>query len=277
MLHEHRNCHRTGASAESPSTLAGMISDAEGRPMTPSHATKGNKRYRYYLTQGGVDRKMPADGWRIPAVDIEKAVAGKLQSWLTQSAELLDALGSIEKPASLVPAASTLATSIASLTCSGLRSILLELGAQVAIRSDAIAISLNRTKLLNLLGEAAADDAGEVISLLVPAQLVRRGRELRLALAPTENTAPALVDATLVNLIVRAQRAHAELVEQGPMIDRLRRNELARLARLRTLAPDIVSAIIEGRQPASLSARKLLRTPELPMEWGEQRVALGFA
>ncbi len=92
LLQRNRNCHRTGASAESPSLLTGMISDAEGRAMTPSHATKGSRRYRYYLTQVGVDRKMPADGWRIPAADIEKAVIAKLQSWLGQSAELLDAL-----------------------------------------------------------------------------------------------------------------------------------------------------------------------------------------
>jgi hypothetical protein len=66
-------------------------------------------------------------------------------------------------------------------------------------------------------------------------------------------------------------------VDLATGIERLRRNELARFARLRTLAPDIVSAIVEGRQPASLSARKLLRTTYLPVDWSEQRIALGFA
>jgi hypothetical protein len=75
--------------------------------------------------------------------------------------------------------------------------------------------------------------------------------------ANRKNAAPTLVDSTLINLIVRAQKARALLAEQGGAIDRLRRNELARYARLRTLAPDIVSAIVEGRQPRSLTARKL--------------------
>lgn len=276
MLRGNRNCHRIGGNAESPSLLAGMIHDAEGRPMSPSHATKGSKRYRYYFTQVGVNRKMPADGWRIPAVDIEKAVANKLASWLGRSAELLDALGPSENPAGLVAAATSLSASIAAMQTSALRDVLLELNARVAIRPEAVTIRLGRTELLGALGEELTGDVGQLIALQVPARLVRRGHEMRLALAPTQTAAPTLVDPTLVNLIVRAQRAHAMLAEQGAAIDRLQRNELARFARLRTLAPDIVSAIIEGSQPQSLTARKLLRTPELPVEWSAQRIALGF-
>ena len=38
------------------------------------------------------------------------------------------------------------------------------------------------------------------------------------------------------------------------------------------LAPDIVEAILDGRQPAELGVH-VLRL-EFPVEWGEQRVAL---
>ena len=37
-----------------------------------------------------------------------------------------------------------------------------------------------------------------------------------------------------------------------------------------------VTAIVEGRQPSSLSSRSLLAT-ELPLDWAWQREALGFA
>jgi site-specific DNA recombinase len=40
------------------------------------------------------------------------------------------------------------------------------------------------------------------------------------------------------------------------------------------LAPDIVEAILDGRQPADLSVQKLLRS--LPLIWAEQRQRLGF-
>jgi hypothetical protein len=40
------------------------------------------------------------------------------------------------------------------------------------------------------------------------------------------------------------------------------------------LDPDIVEAILEGRQPADLSFEKLTRP--LPMEWNSQKLILGF-
>ena len=50
----------------------------------------------------------------------------------------------------------------------------------------------------------------------------------------------------------------------------------ARLLRLNYLAPDIVIAILNGRQPVGLTARKLMADTRLPLEWSEQRTALGF-
>ena len=47
-------------------------------------------------------------------------------------------------------------------------------------------------------------------------------------------------------------------------------------ARLNYLAPDIVLAILNGRRPVGLTARKLMTDTGLPFAWAEQRVALGF-
>jgi hypothetical protein len=47
--------------------------------------------------------------------------------------------------------------------------------------------------------------------------------------------------------------------------------------RLPWLAPDIITAIINGRQPPQLNAKKLMRlTAHLPADWAEQRALLGF-
>jgi hypothetical protein len=51
---------------------------------------------------------------------------------------------------------------------------------------------------------------------------------------------------------------------------------LVRLARLRFLAPDIVSAILDGSQPVELTTRSLLRIANLPFDWASQRQLLGF-
>jgi len=54
------------------------------------------------------------------------------------------------------------------------------------------------------------------------------------------------------------------------------RSYLTRLARLAFLAPDIVCAILEGRQPTPLTAARLMRITQLPLDWSEQTKALGF-
>jgi site-specific DNA recombinase len=48
------------------------------------------------------------------------------------------------------------------------------------------------------------------------------------------------------------------------------------LLRLPWLAPDITTAIINGRKPPQLTAQRLMRlTPRLPANWAEQRKLLG--
>ncbi len=51
----------------------------------------------------------------------------------------------------------------------------------------------------------------------------------------------------------------------------------ARLIRLNYLAPDIVAAILDGKQPVDLTANKLMADTRLPLDWRAQRAALGFA
>jgi site-specific DNA recombinase len=43
------------------------------------------------------------------------------------------------------------------------------------------------------------------------------------------------------------------------------------------VAPDITTAILEGRQPAGLTATMLIEHSHLPLSWPEPRAALGFA
>jgi len=49
---------------------------------------------------------------------------------------------------------------------------------------------------------------------------------------------------------------------------------VSRVLQLGLLAPDIVEAILAGREPSGLSLAKLTRT--LPMLWHEQRELFGF-
>ena len=52
---------------------------------------------------------------------------------------------------------------------------------------------------------------------------------------------------------------------------------ISRLLRLPLLAPDIVTAIVNGKNSPQLTAKKLMRVAlEIPSDWTEQRKLLGF-
>jgi hypothetical protein len=53
-------------------------------------------------------------------------------------------------------------------------------------------------------------------------------------------------------------------------------SEVSRQLPLAFLAPAIVTAILEGRQPVELTAKALKRI-DLPLDWSEQSRGLGFA
>jgi site-specific DNA recombinase len=56
------------------------------------------------------------------------------------------------------------------------------------------------------------------------------------------------------------------------------KGHLTSLVRLSHLAPDIVRALLKGRQPIELTPTRLLRlSKDLPHEWIVQRHLLGFA
>jgi hypothetical protein len=87
-------------------------------------------------------------------------------------------------------------------------------------------------------------------------------------------------NARLVSLLVRSFAARRALSDEAPPADRAaanaRKSYLSRIARISYLAPDIVEAIFQGAQPASLAARQILRTGELPLAWREQRQLFHF-
>src|SRR5437867_5704347 len=92
--------HRRKAHAAEPSLLAGVLVDGWGERLTPSHAVKKGQRYRYYvstalITEAGTDR---AQGWRLPAQEIEDAVIRVLADALTSPAILLERFGPAGTP-----------------------------------------------------------------------------------------------------------------------------------------------------------------------------------
>lgn len=62
------------------SPLTGRLFDEAGEPLTPSHAVKKGRRYRYYVSRSVIrDSGSRQDGWRLPAGELEDAVRAAIR------------------------------------------------------------------------------------------------------------------------------------------------------------------------------------------------------
>jgi site-specific DNA recombinase len=286
-LSDRAQGHSRRLKAKQPSLLVAMLIDGEGRAMTSNHATKSNLRYRYYVTRP--DLLDGTSAWRVSAHDLEKLVCGRVAELLVDRQLLCAIVGEDANDAQALSrlidagdvAAATLRSGSAHVRIPLLQSIV----QQVILRYDAIDIAVGQRELLKSLGqEQQSGDKTDPILLTCRAVKVRRGHQLRLLIpGPGSEPLRRVRDEKLVMLIAEAHAAR-QLVMANPgkslaaisaTASRCR-TRLRQLLSLACMAPDIVTAIVEGRQPPTLTARSLLAT-ELPVAWPDQQAALGFS
>ncbi|MDI3469789.1 MAG: hypothetical protein OJF62_001852 [Pseudolabrys sp.] len=126
-------------------------------------------------------------------------------------------------------------------------------------------------------------DDGTTVTVRVPISIRRRGGR-KVVLAPdgaSLTAAPVCrhVDSAMVKAIARAFRWR-EMLEDGTYAtireiataEKINESYVGRVLRLTLLEPDIVEAILAGRQPAEWTLPVLMR--RFPAEWETQKSAL---
>ena len=125
------------------------------------------------------------------------------------------------------------------------------------------------------------NEAAQTLTVRVPFTIRKRGGR-KLAIAADGSTlAPPRprIDSTLVKALARAHRWN-RLLETGrygsaaelAAAEKINPSYVSRVLRLTLLAPDLVEAIVEGRQPDGIEADMLLRP--FSVDWTEQRTTL---
>ena len=119
---------------------------------------------------------------------------------------------------------------------------------------------------------------GHTITVHIPITLRHQGGRKQVV-TPAGATpwipAPSRVDNTMVKAIVRAHRWR-DMLESGDYAtvrdlakaEAINESYLGRVLRLTLLAPTLIEAILEGRQPANLELDDLLQ--QFPVEWDKQ-------
>ncbi len=257
------------------SPLAGKLVDETGDKLTPSHANKKGKRYRYYVSNRLLnvaskdDGHTKTGGWRLPAKALEDQIAKATLSHLRirLPVDLLinpaaDAMSKIGSHLDLLDAQSR---------ARGPNAILSRIQ-QGTIKPGAIEINLNPEAIADTI-EISEDELNpDVLMFILPFQFRKRGVETKLTIGSAHSKQ---ADTTLIRSIAKAHQyydaiKHGQTFEDIAASENLSKRRIMQVIELAFLAPDIVKLIVQGEQPLSLTAKWLGINP-LPPDWQAQR------
>lgn len=262
---------RTAASAPSP--LAGKIVDETGDRLTPSHANKKGRRYRYYVSHRliALTGEADASGWRVSAERLESAVAEAIATRLEETGfaiRVVDAPTAVEIERIRKAAAEI----VGKLRGEARNELLAKIVAGGSISPDALAIELEPQAIAALLQMRSDRINLSYLSIVAPWRIRRRGVETRFVIEGDTRE----VDRNLASKIELALRWFEE-VKVGASIkaiaarEGLTQDRIAQMLRLAWLDPTIVEAAVSGRQPERFTADAIFKSPHISL-WREQRV-----
>jgi site-specific DNA recombinase len=276
---QHRLATQTQTRADprhnAESFLAGKLYDDRGNRMGPSHAAKGGRRWRYYISRAVLTGRKPDAGsvLRVPAAQIEKqvfdAVKAAIASWCSTNE-----LGAWTQ-------GYVCGTTVGSQPTAGERQELafhenmLNAIERVTISKETIEIRLSD----------AVPTGGQGRTLAVPwipptpyqrREIIQGEGEPRSLIRPMRVRARAVFAKSLRNaygwldeLIKDPDQTVAGIAARERKSERSIRMTLS----LAFVAPPFVAAAIEGRLPLGFGSKRLM---ELPMVWSHQWDALGL-
>lgn len=266
---------RESKNATSPSLLVGRVFDDDGHRLTPTHAAKGSRRYRYYAT---TTEHRPV--LRLPAADLERAVLDAVAAWLGLFENIATIVCSAEQSIDAFEQATMLATHLRRGGGEA-AAILQRLLHRAEVGKEKIVIQLQRQSLREMLGVGSMADANNDHIVIEDALLFASGRKARKLIIGSNAPRPR-VDAGLAAAILRARRwfeqlrdRHVASITELAEQEAVPRAWISQQLSLAFLAPDIVEAIAAGRQPASLTVDRLSAIANVSSDWAAQRTAVG--
>ncbi len=293
-LSENRIERTARSKAADPSLLTGLVFDANGERMSPTHANKKGTRYRYYVSQSLIKRSRPRASdaaRRVPAADLEAIVQDSIRGLLIDEFAILETVDTTTVNASKarIENAARLARQLLELTSSDKRLLLVALIGRIDVGADTIDIAVRPIAVTNVI-EPDVDfrrlptSLGPATKLLsVPARVKRTGMATKLLIQGSTGPLRREPDRSLIRLIAQARRINTLVMsEAGSSITVLAakagvsRSYFTRVLRLSFLDPKITAAILDGRQPPELTANKLMLTGQLERMWPNQLRQLGF-
>ncbi|MCP5001336.1 MAG: recombinase family protein [Hyphomicrobiales bacterium] len=273
--------------------LTGLIFDETGDRLSPTHAIKNGRRYRYYISARLMRaRRIQSDGWRLSADEIEKPILAMMQEKLSDQKKFVELVNYTGSSAHAISKAADAATKLSTILDQAdpfeKKRILADIVQRLELYPDRMIIDINVPKLLGLLSEIAEltdlnrESDSEVARITLMHRMKKRGVETKLVLndigSRSANPDPALIQAIAKSHLWRKELTSGKTasIQDLAKFHNEDAAEVSRFLPLAWLAPDIVQKILNGKQPVDLTLERIRRMPVLPISWNEQRKILGF-
>lgn len=283
-LTQQTPARRNSCNQQDGHLLTGILFDAAGDKLRAVHANKKGVRYRYYVSKRLVEgRKKDADGWRLPAKEVDSAVEHWLTQILRHQAQLTDWIQKFHPTVNLAAALDRCELVVARLrsdTTESRRSFVQKLVRRAVLQPGTLRLEFDRSAIVAELSPEAALSTQQhedpFVSVDCPISMKRRGVEMRMVVANAADRHRG-PDPSLTHLVLRAHR-YLSLLNDGTgralsdvaAIEGVKLSEVSRVLPLAFLSPSIVESILAGTQHVSLTAQRLLRLPDLPASWQQQ-------
>lgn len=278
-----------------PYLLKGILENPNGYSMTPSAQRKRDKVYRYYVSMESIKKGAKSCPVKtISAPLIEEIILDRIAQLLTNS-EWVSQMLKLDENDLKIPALKTVVQEFGEvwkalfpIEQARITQLLID---KIVLHPDRLLIHFMPLGLVSLIQELKPQlsvDADKLttqtpVALEIPISLKKRGSRKYIK-APNGQDVIKLrepkYDHALIKAIVRAHD-WSQILEKdkaGSTWDIAKRegirpNYVQKIIKLVDLAPDITEAILNGRQPHSLT---LSQMEAVPLSWAEQRQQYGF-
>jgi site-specific DNA recombinase len=288
---------RSPHSKETHHFLAGLLWDDLGRHMLLDLNWQRGRTYCAYVSSNAVWSQVEyRRAYRCNADHLDRTVLAAVCDFLADRGKLRGALKTLglfgEDLERLANRGKAISQMLEVTRAEWLSDLFGALVHQVEIAEETVSITFRSLELRRLMawdGKTAfrgrpadwpCSDARYVLG--VDVRVITAERWPSLHITPRTKANDTRANLKLVELIKAARRAqilvdeHRDLsIEELAKKQGCRPTHFARLIRLNYLAPDIVTAILDGTQPAELD-RKTLLDSNVPTSWAVQRKLFGF-
>lgn len=264
-----KNCTMNGTAA-----LTGKLRDETGDRLTPTHTKRRGRQLRYYtsnrLISGGTDPQ----GWRLPAAQLEQAVADVIAKHVGNLARGHRILAKADLHAG--DAARNKALGLAIRLSEHAPDLIRNIVLEGRIGNGRIMLTLNATELADELRQDPDEIDPMALQIEAPFALRRRGVEGKIVVGDREPEP----DQNLLRALARAHGWTNDLRNGKPLSEIAAatghsESYIRTRAQLAFLSPAIQQSIFEGHQPPALTLERIVRKP-IPLDWDRQAKLYGF-